>query len=46
MQWKNCIGLCTDGARAMAGQYNVLQGLVKLLPQKSNRLIASFIERL
>lgn len=29
MQWKKCVGLCTDGVRAMAGQYNGLQGLVK-----------------
>lgn len=29
MQWKKCVGLCIDGARAMAGQYNGLQGLVK-----------------
>ncbi|XP_022180962.1 zinc finger BED domain-containing protein 5-like [Myzus persicae] len=27
--WMKCVGLCTDGARAMAGQYNWLQGLVK-----------------
>ncbi|KAL4083746.1 hypothetical protein QTP88_029062 [Uroleucon formosanum] len=29
MQWQKCVSLCTDGARAMAGQYNGLQGLVK-----------------
>lgn len=29
LQWEKCIGLCTDGARAMAGQYTGLQGLVK-----------------
>jgi len=27
--WDGCVGVCTDGARSMAGCYNGLQGLVK-----------------
>jgi hypothetical protein len=29
LQWKNCVGICTDGAQAMSGKYNGLQALVK-----------------
>lgn len=27
--WDRCFGICTDGARSMAGCYNCLQALVK-----------------
>lgn len=29
IQWENCVGVCTDGARAMSGQYGGLQALIK-----------------
>ena len=33
LQWKNVIGICTDGARSMFGKYNGLQSLIcKCIP--------------
>lgn len=29
IKWENCVGVCTDGARAMSGQYGGLQALIK-----------------
>lgn len=29
INWENCVGVCTDGARAMSGQYGGLQALIK-----------------
>lgn len=29
INWDNCVGVCTDGARAMSGQYGGLQALIK-----------------
>ncbi|CAN7944126.1 unnamed protein product, partial [Ixodes hexagonus] len=29
MRWSDCIGICTDGARAMSGRHEGLQALVK-----------------
>lgn len=29
IQWKNCVGICTDGARAMSGRFKSLQALVR-----------------
>ncbi len=28
LDWENCVGLCTDGARSMSGRYNGLQALI------------------
>lgn len=28
IQWKNCVGICTDGARAMCGIFHSLQVLM------------------
>lgn len=30
IKWENCVGVCTDGARAMSGEYGGLQALVKI----------------
>lgn len=29
LDWEKCIGLCTDGARSMSGQYGGLQALIR-----------------
>lgn len=29
INWENCLGVCTDGARAMAGHYGGLQALIR-----------------
>ncbi|XP_072380160.1 zinc finger BED domain-containing protein 5-like [Diabrotica undecimpunctata] len=29
IEWKHCVGICTDGARAMSGKFYILQALVK-----------------
>lgn len=29
MSWSKCVGICTDGARAMSGKYTGLRGLIK-----------------
>ncbi|XP_072389551.1 protein FAM200A-like [Diabrotica undecimpunctata] len=29
INWDNCVGVCTDGTRAMSGQYGGLQALIK-----------------
>lgn len=29
MSWNKCVGICTDGARAMSGVYTGLRGLIK-----------------
>ncbi|CAK1583377.1 unnamed protein product [Parnassius mnemosyne] len=29
IKWENCVGVCTDGAQAMSGQYGGLQALIK-----------------
>ncbi|XP_072377949.1 protein FAM200C-like [Diabrotica undecimpunctata] len=29
INWDNCVGVCTDGAQAMYGQYGGLQALIK-----------------
>ncbi|GFX28357.1 zinc finger MYM-type protein 6 [Trichonephila clavipes] len=29
IEWKNCIGICTDGARIMSGRFKSIQALVK-----------------
>jgi hypothetical protein len=29
LDWENCVGLCTDGARSMSGRYNGLQALIR-----------------
>lgn len=29
MSWCKCVGICTDGARAMSGKYTGLRGLIK-----------------
>ncbi|GFW65489.1 protein FAM200B [Trichonephila clavipes] len=28
-EWKNCVGICTDGARIMSGRFKSIQALVK-----------------
>ncbi|GFU35401.1 SCAN domain-containing protein 3 [Trichonephila clavipes] len=28
-EWKNCVGICTDGARTMSGRFKSTQALVK-----------------
>lgn len=34
ISWVNCVGVCTDGARAMSGQYGGLQALIKTKAKK------------
>ncbi|GFV11239.1 SCAN domain-containing protein 3 [Trichonephila clavipes] len=29
IEWKNCVGICTDGARTMSGRFKSIQALVK-----------------
>lgn len=29
LDWKNCVGVCTDGAPAMAGKYDGLQARIR-----------------
>ncbi|GFX66380.1 SCAN domain-containing protein 3 [Trichonephila clavipes] len=29
IEWKNCVGICTDGARIMSGRFKSIQALVK-----------------
>lgn len=29
IEWKNCVGICTDGARSMSGRFQSIQALVK-----------------
>lgn len=29
INWTNCVGVCTDGARSMSGRYNGLQALIR-----------------
>ncbi|GFT43673.1 SCAN domain-containing protein 3 [Trichonephila clavipes] len=29
IEWKNCVGICTDGARTMSGRFKSMQALVK-----------------
>ncbi|GFV09568.1 SCAN domain-containing protein 3 [Trichonephila clavipes] len=29
IEWKTCVGICTDGARAMSGRFKSIQALVK-----------------
>ncbi|GFY12595.1 SCAN domain-containing protein 3 [Trichonephila clavipes] len=29
IEWKNCVGMCTDGARTMSGKFKSIQALVK-----------------
>ncbi|GFU17866.1 zinc finger MYM-type protein 6 [Trichonephila clavipes] len=29
IEWKNCVGICTDGARAVSGRFKSIQALVK-----------------
>ncbi|GFY12613.1 SCAN domain-containing protein 3 [Trichonephila clavipes] len=29
IEWKNCVGICTDGARTMSGKFKSIQALVK-----------------
>ncbi|CAH1956719.1 unnamed protein product [Acanthoscelides obtectus] len=29
IDWKNCVGICTDGARSMSGRFESIQALVK-----------------
>ncbi|GFT68069.1 zinc finger MYM-type protein 6 [Trichonephila clavipes] len=36
IEWKNCVGICTDGARTMSGRFKSIQALVK---QKSQLCI-------
>ncbi|XP_063902632.1 zinc finger BED domain-containing protein 5-like [Zophobas morio] len=36
IEWKNCVGICTDGARAMSGRFQSMQTLVK---QKSPQCV-------
>ncbi|KAL4099012.1 hypothetical protein QTP88_023513 [Uroleucon formosanum] len=36
INWENCLGVCTDGARAMAGHYGGLQALIR---QKAPEMI-------
>ncbi|KAL4148669.1 hypothetical protein QTP88_002841 [Uroleucon formosanum] len=36
IKWENCLGVCTDGARAMSGQYGGLQALIR---QKAPEMI-------
>jgi zinc finger BED domain-containing protein 5/7/8/9 len=36
LEWKNCVGICTDGARSMSGRFHSIQALVK---QKSPQCI-------
>lgn len=36
IEWKNCVGICTDGARTMSGRFQSLQALVK---QKSPQCV-------
>lgn len=36
IEWKNCVGICTDGARSMSGRFQSIQALVK---QKSPQCV-------
>ncbi|XP_035223584.1 zinc finger BED domain-containing protein 5-like [Stegodyphus dumicola] len=36
IEWKNCVGICTDGARSMFGRFQSIQALVK---QKSPQCV-------
>lgn len=36
IEWENCVGICTDGARSMSGRFQSMQTLVK---QKSSQCI-------
>lgn len=36
IEWKNCVGICTDGARTMSGRFQSVQALVK---QKSPQCV-------
>lgn len=36
INWENCLGVCTDGAKAMAGHYGGLQALIR---QKAPEMI-------
>lgn len=36
LKWENCVGVCTDGAQAMAGKNNGLHALIKRVPPNAH----------
>jgi hypothetical protein len=46
ISWKNCVGICTDGAAALTGHKKGFQAEVRQVVPQVTLYTASFIERL